>query len=41
LRHAALDLLKREPTVIALKRKRPKAAINPEFGTKLPAVNDS
>ena len=40
-RHTALNLLKREPTKIPLKRKRLKAAINPEFRTKLLAVNDS
>jgi predicted transposase YbfD/YdcC len=41
MRHTALNLLKREPTRIPLKRKRLKAAINPEFRTKLLAVNDS
>jgi predicted transposase YbfD/YdcC len=41
MRHTALNLLKREPTKIPLKRKRLKAAINPEFRTKLLAVNGS
>jgi predicted transposase YbfD/YdcC len=31
LRHAALNMLKREPTKIPIKRKRVKAAINPAF----------
>lgn len=31
MRHAALNLLKREPTQIPIKRKRLKAAINPDF----------
>ena len=35
LRHAALNILKREPTKIPIKRKRLKAAINPEFRTNL------
>jgi len=35
MRHAALNLLKREPTKIPIKRKRIKAAINPDFRTKL------
>lgn len=35
MRHAALNLLKREPTSIPIKRKRLKAAINPDFRTAL------
>jgi hypothetical protein len=31
MRHAALNILKREPTKIPIKRKRLKAAINPDF----------
>jgi predicted transposase YbfD/YdcC len=35
MRHAALDMLKREPTKIPIERKRLKAAINPDFRTAL------
>jgi predicted transposase YbfD/YdcC len=35
MRHTALNLLKREPTKIPIKRKRIKAAINPQFRTSL------
>ncbi len=35
MRHAALNLLKREPSNIPIKRKRLKAAINPDFRTAL------
>lgn len=35
IRHAALNILKREPTKIPIKRKRVKAAINPSFRTAL------
>jgi predicted transposase YbfD/YdcC len=35
MRHAALNMLKREPTKLPLKRKRVKAAINPDFRTAL------
>lgn len=35
LRHAALNMLTREPTKIPIKRKRVKAAINPKFRTIL------
>jgi len=31
MRHAAFNMLKREPTKISIKRKRVKAAINPDF----------
>jgi predicted transposase YbfD/YdcC len=36
LRHAALNILKRETTKIPIKRKRVKAAINQDFRTALP-----
>ena len=35
LRHAALNILKREPTNLPIKRKRVKAAINPDFRAAL------
>lgn len=35
IRHAALNMLKRDPTKMSLKRKRLKAAVNPEFRKKL------
>jgi predicted transposase YbfD/YdcC len=35
MRHATLNLLKREPSKIPIKRKRLKAAINPQFRTAL------
>jgi predicted transposase YbfD/YdcC len=35
LRHAALNILKREPTKLPIKRKRVKAAINPHFRAAL------
>jgi predicted transposase YbfD/YdcC len=35
IRHAALNMLRREPTKIPIKRKRVKAAINPDFRTAL------
>lgn len=35
IRHVVLNMLKREPTKMSLKRKRLKAAVNPEFREKL------
>ena len=35
VRHAALNMLKREPTKLPIKRKRVKAAINPDFRSAL------
>jgi predicted transposase YbfD/YdcC len=35
MRHAALNILKREPTKIPIKRKHVKAAINTDFRTAL------
>ncbi|HEY8161998.1 MAG TPA: ISAs1 family transposase, partial [Methylocystis sp.] len=35
LRHAALNILKRAPSKIPIKRKRVKAAISPDFRTAL------
>ena len=35
MRHATLNLLTREPSKIPIKRKRLKAAINPQFRTAL------
>lgn len=38
LRHTAYNMLKREPSALPLKRKRMKAAINPDFRAKLLAA---